>query len=691
MTSLPLNSSPETCFLNRPSNWEPIRFVHAWADYEQPGDFEIANAIDGKPDTGWATEGNRRREDRQAIFLAEKPFGGPNGYQLKIRLKHESQHKQHQFGRIRLAVTQAKGLSGIGSPVTLDGWYSVGPFQAYDGNLAYHQKYEPEGKPINRGQEFKVGDQTLKWTERKDWIDGPVHYDLVGENCATYLYRNIYSETKQRVTLFIGSDDAIKVWVNQQEVLVRNIVREAEPAQEKIQVELKPGNNELVLKVVNYSGRYGFTFTLKSDPAMAPANVVDIAVLDRTNRSLEQQRTIRDYFRQAVSTDPELKQFQSELVDVRKKRTDLDNSLTTTLVMEERKEPRGAYILKRGQYDQRLEQVSPGTPAVLPPMLKDAPANRLGFARWMVDPSHPLTSRVAVNRFWQQVFGTGIVKTAEDFGSQGERPSHPELLDWLATEFIRSGWDMKYMMKLMVTSATYRQTSRVTPELIQRDPRNRLLARGPRFRLDAEMLRDQALAVGGLLCPIVGGPSVKPPQPVGLWEAVGYTSSNTAEFVADTGHEKVHRRTLYTFIKRTAPPPQMGILDAPSRESCTIRRERTNTPIQALMLMNDPQYFEAARVFAERTIKEGGSTPEERVAYAFEIATARLPDVEEAHTLLNAFQGNLEEFKADPDAAKKLIAVGESAPDATLAPAELAAWTMVTNLILNLDEVINKG
>ena len=676
---------------DKPEAWQPIRFVRAWADHEQPGDFAIANAIDGKSDTGWSIEGHRKREDRQAIFLAEAPFGHENGSLLKIRVKHESASKEHQFGRIRLALTKAAGLSRIGSPVTLGEWHSLGPFQADDGNLAFHRKYDPEGKRVNLKQEFKSGEKPLKWTEKPDWIDEEVHNELVGENCATYLYRNIHAATKQRVTLSLGSDDGLKVWVNQQEVFAKNIERPVVPDAEKIQIELKSGNNELVLKVVNYAGAYGFYFRLDSDTAIVPANVVDVAKLEREKRTDEKQVAIRDYFRESVSTNPGVKKLRRELADVRKKRTELDNSVTTTLVMEERKEPRGAYVLERGEYTQRREQVYPGTPSILSPMPMDAPKNRLGFARWLVNPAHPLTARVAINRFWQGVFGTGIVKTSEDFGSQGARPSHPELLDWLATEFIASGWDIKHLMKLMVTSATYRQTSQVTPEALKQDPNNRLLARGPRFRLDAEMLRDGALAISGLLHSEIGGPSVKPPQPDGLWYAVGYTSSNTAKFKQDKGPDKVYRRTLYTFIKRTAPPPQMAILDAPSRESCAMRRERTNTPLQALMLMNAPQYFEAARAFAERTIKEGGTIPEHRIAYAFEAATARLPDAEEVDILLRTFRDHIEEFKAHPDAAKKLIAVGESPPDESLDAVELAAWTMVTNLILNLDEVISKG
>jgi hypothetical protein len=258
-------------------------------------------------------------------------------------------------------------------------------------------------------------------------------------------------------------------------------------------------------------------------------------------------------------------------------------------------------------------------------------------------------------------------------------------------QFREDGWNVKELIRTIVLSATYRQSSRVTPDRLAKDPANRLLSRGPRFRLDAEMLRDQALAVSGLLIEKTGGPSVKPPQPAGLWEAVGYTGSNTVHFVADTGREKVHRRSLYTFWKRTAPPPQMNAFDAPSRESCTVRRERTNTPLQALLLLNEPQYVEAARALAERTMRDGGTNPEARIIYMFRTATARRPDAKEMVELIAAYRENLAAYSQDMRAAKELIAVGETKTDTRLNPSELAAWTMVANLVLNLDEVLNKG
>ena len=407
----------------------------------------------------------------------------------------------------------------------------------------------------------------------------------------------------------------------------------------------------------------------------------------------EQRRQLRDHFVENAYAgaravfDPlhqQLEQWDRQIEQIQ-------SSGATTLVFRERSDPRPAHILDRGEYDQPTEQVPRATPAVLPPMPDGAPLNRLGLAQWLVDPAHPLTARVTVNRYWQQLFGTGIVKTSDDFGSQADPPSHPELLDWLAVEFREGGWDVKDLLRRMVTSAAYRQSARATPELLRRDPENRLLARGPRFRLDAEMLRDQALAVSGLLVDQLGGPSVKPPQPDGLWFAVGYSGSNTVRFQQDHGSDKVHRRTLYTFIKRTSPPPQLSAFDAPSREACTVRRERTNTPLQALLLMNDPQYFEAARALAQRAMRESDPAPEALAAHLFRLCTARLPEPAEQEEMVALYQDNLDHFKDDPEAARQLLAVGESEADPGLDPVQSAAWTLVANMVLNLDEVVTKN
>jgi mono/diheme cytochrome c family protein len=424
-----------------------------------------------------------------------------------------------------------------------------------------------------------------------------------------------------------------------------------------------------------------------------PKDIQQIVKLPRDKRNEQQKKQLRAYFLENVysGTKATLAPLRKQIAELEKKVQRIEKEMPATLVFKERATPRQAYILKRGEYDQRGEKVGRDTPRFLPPLPENAPRDRLGLAQWLLAADHPLTARVEVNRLWQQCFGVGLVKTTEDFGTQGESPSHPRLLDWLAVQFREDGWDIKKMMKRLVMSATYRQSSRVTKDRLAKDPHNRLLSRGPRFRLDAEMLRDQALFVSGLLVEKQGGPSVKPPQPAGLWEAVGYTGSNTKNFKPDRGHEKVHRRSLYTFWKRTAPPPQMNTFDAPSRESCIVRRERTNTPLQALLLMNEPQFVEAARALAERGMKEGGTTTAARLTYLFRLTTARWPDAKELAEMTAAYKDHLAAYRRDAARAKKLISVGETKPDGKLDASELAAWTMIANLLLNLDEAINKG
>ncbi|MCC6291305.1 MAG: DUF1553 domain-containing protein [Bryobacterales bacterium] len=386
------------------------------------------------------------------------------------------------------------------------------------------------------------------------------------------------------------------------------------------------------------------------------------------------------------AASPDLRAQWAELAALRRQREALERTFPTVMVMAERSERRPTHILNRGQYDKPGEVVEPGVPAQLHPLPAGVPNNRLGFARWLVAPENPLTARVAVNRFWQMMFGVGLVKTAEDFGLQGEWPSHPALLDWLATEFVRSGWDMKAMLKTMVTSATYRQSSAATPELLQRDPENRLLARGARFRLPAEAVRDSALAIAGLLDSRIGGPSVKPYQPDGLWKEL---TMQDMDYVQSHGRD-LYRRSLYTFWKRTVAPPMLANFDAANRESCVVRESRTNTPLQALNLMNDVQFVEAARVLGQRMMLEGGATPAERLRYGFRLATGRLPHDSEAAVLQGSLSYHLDYFAGNAARAGEFLAQGESKPDAHLDRRELAAYGAVGSLLLNLDETVTR-
>ncbi|MDB6023440.1 MAG: Protein of unknown function (DUF1553)/Protein of unknown function (DUF1549)/Planctomycete, partial [Pedosphaera sp.] len=387
--------------------------------------------------------------------------------------------------------------------------------------------------------------------------------------------------------------------------------------------------------------------------------------------------------------DAEFQAATAGLAKLEQEEAEIKKRGTEALVMHEKPEAPVAYVLFRGDYDKRRDKVEPATPKALPPMPADLPENRLGFARWLMLPDQPLTARVTVNRFWSEIFGTGIVKTTGDFGVTGELPSHPELLDWLAVDFRESGWDMKRFFKMMVMSAAYRQSATVTPDKLAKDSDNRLLSRGPRFRMDAEMVRDYALAASGLLVPKIGGPSVKPYQPDGVWEAVAMIGSNTREYKRDSG-ENLYRRSLYTFWKRAAPPASLELFNAPNRETCTVRRERGDTPLQALVTMDDPQFVEAARNLAQLALEHGGANDQARLDFMAERLLARPLRPDERKITGGVLKDLLAHYRAVPKAADELLSVGESKPDASLDKPTLAAYAMVANELLNLDEVLNK-
>jgi hypothetical protein len=461
--------------------------------------------------------------------------------------------------------------------------------------------------------------------------------------------------------------------------------------------------------------------------ALSPAEVAllaggnpiqELLAIDSVRRTPQQGETIRKYYLE--HHDAAYRELLERLTEIRRRQKNIEQEAPTVMVMQEMPQPRDTFVLKRGRYDQPGEKVTCGTPEILPPMADDLPRNRLGLAQWLVRPDHPLTGRVTVNRFWQSFFGTGLVKSADDFGVRGETPSHPELLDWLAVEFAgkfkvqgskfkveaaesatknielgtfnlelsRSAWDVKCLLRKIVTSATYRQSSRVTPELVARDPQNRLLARGPRQRLSAEAIRDNALAAAGLLDWRIGGPSVRPYQPADLWKELAYNPQEyTAQTYVQSRGADLYRRSLYTFWKRTVPPPAMAIFDATDREVCTVSRSRTSTPLAALVLLNDPTYVEAARHLAQRAMLR---SPDDaaRLTDLFLGVLSRPPRDDEVSLLLAQLAHERQGFKKNAQAAKDFIGVGESQPDPALDPAELAAWSTLASVILNLDEAI---
>jgi hypothetical protein len=409
----------------------------------------------------------------------------------------------------------------------------------------------------------------------------------------------------------------------------------------------------------------------------------------------EESLKLTRYYRSIIArpASPELTEHRAIWEAARTARIVAEEGPPGTFIYRDLEQPRESFVMVRGQYDAPGERVEPAVPAALPQIQKPegvARLNRMDLAKWLVAPENPLTARVSVNRFWQQVFGTGLVKTSYDFGTQGESPSHPELLDWLSVRFRDHGWDVRQLMKLLLTSDAFKRHSSLTADVRTADPGNRLLARGPRFRLDAEQVRDNALYVSGLIDLQMGGRGVRPYQPSNIWEPVGYSDSNTRFYMQDRG-EALYRRSIYAFLKRTAPPPFMSNFDAPNREQVCMVRERSNTPLQALQLMNDIQHFEAARGLAERILTEAGTSTSDRLTYLYRVVLSRRPSPDEFSLLTSAVERQRELYTADPAAAEKAILTGESKPRGSFPAIETAAWTMVANLVLNLDEAVNRN
>ena len=454
---------------------------------------------------------------------------------------------------------------------------------------------------------------------------------------------------------------------------------ELEVARDKLTRDITYGGGEPDLTVGSRFRDNGF-----KGGAVDEFRVYDRALTAAEVRQVAGLPAVADLGYYAAVVHEPTKKAMEELRAARKALTAFLAPIPEIMVMDELPTPKPAFVLQRGAYDAPGERVTADTPKVLPPFPQDAPRNRLGLAKWLTDPEHPLLARVTVNRAWQQMFGRGLVETADNFGTQGARPTHPELLDWLAREFVASGWDHKKLLKLIATSATYRQSSKASADLLARDPDNLLLARGPAKRLSAEMLRDQALAASGLLVEKVGGPSVKPYQPAGLWEEIAMGRPTYDQGKGDD----LYRRSLYTFWKRTVPPPAMATFDAADKSTCSVKRQATSTPLQALVLLNDVQFVEAARFVGERVLKEGGPSPDDRAVYAFRLVTGRRPSDRERAVLVALLTEQQAAFEKDPAAAKKLLSVGDKPADPKLPPAELAAAAALANALFSHDEAV---
>jgi hypothetical protein len=564
------------------------------------------------------------------------------------------------------------------------------------GNLPMSVFQKVEDAERRRGYEWQLDDIVLNGIQR--WA-ARLTITLASDSAANALR----IRTRERLSLgewyhvamtYDGSGKAagLRLFVNGAPVDVE-VVRDSLTGPIRTDAALQVGN-----KALGKPFRGQIDDLRLYDRALSPEQVEQLALHDAVRvilsgvtgkPSKEEAGRVKEYFLTYAAPET-LRTMNVELKALRKQKADLDKVIPTAMVMSEMNKPRDSFVLARGDYRNQTEKVTPGVPSMLPPLPEGAPPNRLTLAKWLVQPEHPLTSRVAVNRYWQMYFGHGIVKTQEDFGVQGEPPVHPELLDWLATEFIRTGWDVRAMQRLIVTSATYRQSSRITPALLDKDPENRLLARGPRGRLPAEMIRDTALSASGLLNGEIGGPSVLPYQPKGLWEEMAFGDGFSAQAYEQSHGKDLYRRGMYTFWKRTVPPASLATFDAPDREKCTARRTLTNTPLQALALLNDPTYVEASRAMAQRTLREGGKNVDSRLEYAFRLATARKPSGKEAKVLRGLLGERLTSFRRDRASAIKLLNVGESPRDESLDAAELAAWTTIASVILNLDETISK-
>ncbi|MHC5210664.1 MAG: DUF1553 domain-containing protein [Planctomycetota bacterium] len=673
--------------------WQPVPLIWAWSDHTQTNfDHDPTRVLDDDHALGWAVDGNENAGPRNLMLLSAAPFGDEAGCLLRVRLAFRSPYTQHSLGRIRLRVSPLSDTAGL--PTALGRWWRVGPFTEPgpdDTTRLYETAHGPEtGAPLDRTATY--GDEQRKWSFDGALTDGQV-VSLGDTPGVTYVGRTIWSPDARELPVALGSDDGLVVFHDGASVLENRVDRGAAPGQEQLTLALHTGLNTLVMKIVNTGGETGFAWE-SPRPGHVLVGELASALLPADAVTEEQEADFRLAWRR--------QRFDGyrALDDARNAaqaaRAEIEAEVPRSMVMSELPEPRATFVLVRGQYDHPDETrpVQRSTPAFLPPLPADAPADRRGLAAWLVAPENPLFARVSVNRSWELVFGAGLVRTSQDFGLQGAWPTHPALLDWLAVEFRESGWDVHALLRLMVTSATYRQASVVRPDLEARDPDNLLLARYPRRRLSAEQIRDLALASSGLLVERFGGPSVKPYQPEGLWKEVAMLASNTREFVRGDG-EALWRRSLYTYWKRAVPPPALLTLDAPTRESCVISRQTTNTPLQALVLWNDEQFVEAARGLAERTLTElaaegtGADADAERIRWMMRTCTGRTPHGEELSVLGDALADFRDRY-ADGADAEALLSVGESPRAEGLDAAELAAWTLLANAALNLHETLTQ-
>ena len=664
-----------------PARSETVEFAWAWADHEQGnGDYRVINVLADSPGEGWALQGHERTGSRMLVLVAKQPFGFEGGTLLRTRLEQQSIYDQHTLRQVRLRAAVVDDAVIARLPLAQSGWYICGPF---DGNreTMYATRYGPEDAArIDTRARF----DGKGWVYRPEFADGQVNATSDGAN-VVYAAREIFVTSERVLDVALGSDDGVQLYLDGKLVHENRIDRGAQPNQDAAKLTLTPGRHVLAFKIINTGGQGGFYWRWSPRNDELSGTLV-AALLPADARWATLDKEIADEWRGAFS--PVWRARKATIAGLEAEQAALEASVPKTMVMRERAMPRDTYTLTRGRYDMpdKSRKRERGIPAALGSLPANAPANRLGLAQWLVSDSNPLVARVAMNRLWEQLFVVGLVRTTEDFGLQGEYPHHPELLDWLAVEFRESGWNVQHMVRLIVSSQAYQRSSNASAAQLQHDPENLNLTWFPRKRLPAEAIRDQALYVAGLLVEQQGGPSVKPYQPEGLWQEVAMPPSNTRVYERGMGAD-LWRRSLYTYWKRAAPPPSMLTFDAPTREFCNIRRTNTNTPLQALVLWNDEQFVEAARVLATRTLDEVGDD-RQRLERMFQRCAVRTPQAAEVARLLAALEHFRARYRAAPEDAAALIQIGEAPTSATHAAEELAAWTMIANSLLNLDATI---
>ena len=667
-----------------PTKRERVPLAWAWADVEQPNDdFRATNALVERDGRVWAPNAHMEAGRRTLVFATAAPFGFEGGTRLRVRLGYDSIYGQHVLGRVRITAGAASDAFVARLPPASSAWYIAGPWQTAPGEVEYDTVRGPEAATaFDRGQKFGE----YSWRYAPGVNDGEL-VGLAAGPGAEFVAREIFTPSAQSLELSLGSDDGIVVYLNGAKVYERRIDRAVAADQERVTLSLRPGANVLLCKIVNTGGPGGFFHrALPAEGVLAKALIP--ATLDASMVRPEVHTAMLGAWRREAL--PSVRTIAKE-IDAKSAELDLTKSeVPQTMVMKERSAPMPTFVHTRGAYDKadKDRPVERAVPAVLGALPTEAPRNRLGLAQWLVSRDNTLTARVAMNRLWTQFFGRGLVRSEDDFGLRGEWQTHPELLDWLAVEFMESGWDMQHMERLIANSSTYAQASQIREDAIARDPENRLLSFFPRQRLSAEQIRDQALFVSGLLREQTGGPSVKTYQPIGLWEEVSMPASNTRTHVLGKGDD-LWRRSLYTYWKRAVPPPSLSTFDAPTREYCVTRRMATNTPLQALVLWNDEQFVEAARAAATRAIAHGGAD-EERLAHLFRSCTGEAPSsqlIAELTASLAAHRARYADKTAD---AAALAEVGETAVQEGSDPRELAAWTLVASSILASDATIVK-